>query len=418
MYPIDIDEIEDYEDFRAELAGCFIQSIRPEKKAERIAEGSNYEFLLKVRMDIFNTIIPLSEIINDCKIFKPNTTESGHEIVSALLSELISEAENIKYSKFIEEDAQKTKPTTSLTSAKLEDSVPTGKIQFKLYSQMTQLDKPDVLKDEMVQVLQYEFHQSNPKYNGVFVNGEELMRVDPLSIEESDPLLRLEILNELHTEALAAGIDKLISESTGDRLQVIIRNGVHYTTLDIDKERSSCLILDAVGDFRANRIQKITQYSSYIKQVIDVKPVKIDRLDKVSVEHIQKDEYSCPLFALDMSLVVSGYDNIHEHLAKIATPNSEKGGLDVTWFDLPPDLIKLCQSTTILEKYMEKNPTACTELLELTNNNEKGFALKQLESSFVKIIGDFIEPTKEEDLELILKGTVESHSPSLKTDLI
>ncbi len=147
---------------------------------------------------------------------------------------------------------------------------------------------------------------------------------------------------------------KELPEGVSHRAQVIINNNSHYTTVDfhISREGVKFILLDAANEPRAAVVlDKFMQNEA----IVDGVAVGADRA-------IQKDAKSCPVFALDQAIQISKID-IFEDLKKLESENFQ-----VTWLDMPPELVRLAQSPSWIEeykkRYLSEHPSVSAEELD------------------------------------------------------
>jgi hypothetical protein len=101
------------------------------------------------------------------------------------------------------------------------------KLQLQIDSKDPRLDK-----SELVMFIMHEIGIVNQNYNGYYIITHGAFADDGANSKDH----------------LFERIENIIKRSEPSRLQIVVKIGVHFTVLDIDKDHSSCLILDAAGD--------------------------------------------------------------------------------------------------------------------------------------------------------------------------
>ncbi len=181
--------------------------------------------------------------------------------------------------------------------------------QARTFDPQTQIEQlPN--RDELVQLLISDINESFRDSDCYFLNTDPYLKI-PMQASES-----MEDHDARKKRALFQELDKIIEGSPGNRIQVIIRTGPHYLTLDIDKEKCSCFIIDAAGNARQNDFLDVTQFSSHIQKVAYIPrstiPHPEDASKTVNVI-LQASAYGCFLFALDHARHVANIDLFLEH---------------------------------------------------------------------------------------------------------
>lgn len=130
----------------------------------------------------------------------------------------------------------------------------------------------------------------------------------------------------------------------GQRQQLIVASGPHYTAVEIDKRNDPprAIVLDAAGDPRSNRI--FLNVSKLIPETFSV-----DGFGKDDIGGIQKDHFSCPLFTLDHCIQLATTD-IYETMP-LKNAERDDGCCFISWNDLPPNFVWNAQTIKRLEHY-------------------------------------------------------------------
>lgn len=159
----------------------------------------------------------------------------------------------------------------------------------------------------------------------------------------------------------------LESKEPKERHRLIIHNTSHYTTVDISPSNTAtgkptAIVLDAANDLRVmmtlNDLSN-NRYDCYIPSGFSFK----------SDTNLQKDHYSCPLFALDHALQMSYMsDQTRQDIVSLATTTADFNSWHgLNWDDFPPEIVCNAQSISTLEQYQaqltEKNPTLLTKTM-------------------------------------------------------
>lgn len=128
------------------------------------------------------------------------------------------------------------------------------------------------------------------------------------------------------------------------RLQLLVRNEVHYTAIDISlqADQADCAVMDAYGEDKAHLIEKVFQQSGY----------RVFTLGKE--ERIQLDQRSCSLFSLGHVFASSKDPRFFDNLAKISSYCEETGLHYVEWSDLPLKMIRTSQNQVVNELFKKK----------------------------------------------------------------
>ena len=231
----------------------------------------------------------------------------------------------------------------------------------------------------------------------------------------SKPELKLVEIEIRTNKLLFQFIDELINESieqNKNRLQIVMKSGVHYTVIDIDIKLKSCIIVDAAQDFRRTRLHKIAEFSKHItdnKKLIDIRAQGFEHAGKViNGGAIQKSDHGCWVFALNQCFEIAKLATIHNDLLALSKYNQNDKLNTVDWISLPPALVKLAQSQTFLKYYISKNPEHSVEINRLTNNNSKFYGyLSAIEELKGKLTLIFDRKTDAE-IENIISGNTSS----------
>lgn len=252
------------------------------------------------------------------------------------------------------------------------DSTPTKRAilhQMRTFDPLTPIEQPPN-RDELVQLLISDINKSFRDSDCYFLNTDPYLKI-PMQASES-----MEDHDARKKGALFQELDKIIEGSPGNRIQVIIRTGPHYLTLDIDKEKCSCFIIDAAGNARQNDFLDVTQFSSHIQKVAYIPRSTISHPEDASKTVnviLQASAYGCFLFALDHARHVANIDNIHETI--LENPSEERSDVyEVSWFRMNPEMVKNSQSTQVITAYKASASEEDRDRIdELTANNTKGY---------------------------------------------
>ena len=158
------------------------------------------------------------------------------------------------------------------------------------------------------------------------------------------------------------------------RTQLIfkIASSEHWSTLDIQREEDGTLkifFLDAIG------------HTTNLPEV-DVFCYQHEFELTQSMGGVQKDFSSCSIFCMDHALHLSKIPDLHEQLSLVRTKEPKKGlTYSVDPIDLPPTLVKNAQSTSFIDKYLNKHPEHLSAKI-----NTKGQTLKEYTESHQVIV--------------------------------
>lgn len=130
-----------------------------------------------------------------------------------------------------------------------------------------------------------------------------------------------------------------IQDQVSKRYQVIVHNTGHYTALDVING-ASCLVLDAANDPRMSAVVDVCRTNG-LKTLVAMCQ---------DGEALQKDDFSCPLFAFDhcMQLAATS-EGLHEKLFLKAQPYN--GVFHLAWLHFPPNLVWNAEASTWLSQY-------------------------------------------------------------------
>lgn len=181
------------------------------------------------------------------------------------------------------------------------------------------------------------------EYMRLFLDQEKQTRK-----KNNEPPLNAYVVKRNELEGFVEKINDLQNSSNLPiRLQLLVENNNHYTTMDflVNKDGVSCIILDAAYDTRGLPLPAV------VKNVIPDCAVRFaETYDKkgegVGIQH---DPTSCPMFAYDHACKISRMDNIHD----LAAQKGEADSID--WHELPADLIMHAQSYSFLKEYNERH---------------------------------------------------------------
>lgn len=200
-------------------------------------------------------------------------------------------------------------------------------------------------------------------YNGVLIHLDEVIQT---SASKRNPLL-------------AEKIDELVKKAKSNghyRLQVIVKSGSHYTPCDIDIKNRSLFVFDAAGDIRRAFLHTMAGYSKTIDKdkVFDVRSdgfVIGKRIINGGV--IQKSQRGSWIISLRHSFYFASQKNLYDMISRLAQQDARDPVRKVSWFELPPPVVMMAQSTKFLENYMELHPELRSMMMALTKNNESNY---------------------------------------------
>ncbi|MFZ2315182.1 MAG: hypothetical protein WAW86_05945 [Gammaproteobacteria bacterium] len=151
-------------------------------------------------------------------------------------------------------------------------------------------------------------------------------------------------------------IKQIIPSDTPQRLQFIIKNGGHYTSLDvrISSAGNQCMVLDAIGDLRGQMLAlqavnlKDDEGRKFFTQVYLAFPD-----DNIHV--LQTDSFSCPILAYDHAQQAAKIENLYEYLADYIPNNKKEQFIIVSWMQLPAKLVWNAQSVEFVQAYLDQH---------------------------------------------------------------
>ncbi|KTD61162.1 YopJ family acetyltransferase [Legionella spiritensis] len=368
---------------------------------------ADFDFLQTIHIDLAKDKLSLAEIFEKIEL---HITTKGYDQVNECFQELSDVKSNPKYQTVFSDDHKKNSQPVIHEPTKI-----------KLRGQIGNFDDPKVYRDDMVRLMMHDFSQKIP-YNGRLIDADPFTML-PLNEEElqMDSEEQRRIAHSRRENALLfAEIDRVIAEDTSghNRIQILVRSGPHYTTLDIDKKNRSCFIVDAVDDSSQYRLHQIPDFSKLVDKVFYVKSPMIPsgKSDETMKGALQKDSSSCSVFALDHSFQVALNPEVHQWLESNAVPGSEQSTTlyHVTWNQLPPDMVKNAQSTTVIRHYMDSNPNVATQVMALTGDNKSGHGLVDTKETFKSVIHGYCDQYSEGALLEMMKVTTSVPETSMK----
>jgi hypothetical protein len=266
-------------------------------------------------------------------------------------------------------------------------------IKLKMKEQIDSLSENSTAKDEFIHLMLHQFREQGinayliaPEKNEPQISGSCFFSV--ISQKKLIPILQ-NIVTEIHNCIL-------YDETTHPRIQMIIRLQEHYCVLDFDKLSKQCLVLDAAGDAQQTHILDVLQSSSVITSVVYVNNFTYEYHGVTKTTTLQKDYYSCSVFALDHIQVCAHQENLHELLRQRGRVESEKLK-SISWFDLPVSFIRNAQSPTFKDKYCATTgDESAKEYLELYNFKR---TVKYLKLHGVRLLIDIPEEDCQEMID-------------------
>src|SRR3990167_2937944 len=156
---------------------------------------------------------------------------------------------------------------------------------------------------------------------------------------------------------------------TSMRVQVIVKQAAHYTTVDLElsRDNNTCIVLDAGADPRGMTklpmaLSKLTNSDNQplFSEITIIRPNQDDG------RRPQNDLHNCPAFSMAHACEASKIASLHRDLVNSATPPNGLRYRFIDWRDAPPSLVKDAQSFTFLKDYVKTNVRAA-ELPELTD---------------------------------------------------
>jgi hypothetical protein len=248
-------------------------------------------------------------------------------------------------------------------------------VKLTLRTQMEAFAQEDpTQKDELVKLMMCQFRQ-DPTYNGYFASADPVGSTGTIK-HSSDA-------NDTPTmAALRSNIQRIMDndDPKNNRIQIIVRQFDHYTTLDIDKRSGSVFIIDAAGDTKQYNLFALLETNELVKQLYYVRTSEFltDKGDKKQAR-MQYDTYSCSIFALDHSLQVARNLQLHKWLQANATCDNHGGAnrYCVDWTQLDANMVRNAQSPTFRQHYAALHPESAAYLQEhdLTKTKHHFFSI-------------------------------------------
>lgn len=178
-------------------------------------------------------------------------------------------------------------------------------------------------------------------------------------------------------------------------------------TLDIDKEKKSCFILDAAGDIRQERFLALSTFIQDIDRVTYVKTENVPHPDdsaRTIRTILQCDSHSCSIFALDHAKQIASLKDIHEQI-KETSSGEEEAIHFIKWTDLPPEMVKNAQSTNVLKWYNENNAECAEKLNALTGNNKKNHGFEEARKNITQEAHKLCDEKSESEIKAMIEST-------------
>ena len=199
-----------------------------------------------------------------------------------------------------------------------------------------------------------------------------------------------------------------VLKKEGGRSRMIVKNGRHYTALDIDYSNPSrlrALLLDAAAAFSASIPDEILKKQGFtVFSPCNFGEEGIQR-------GIQKDKDSCSLFAFDHCRQLA-------HVPPIVYDDLEKAFADkgyVLWKELPPNLVWNTQSLSILEEYQkaaeERDPGSLSRPLY------EGMSFRDYMEKNVCLYPGIVVPRNEAINLSVLGGVLTDYLHGMKKEL-
>lgn len=226
------------------------------------------------------------------------------------------------------------------------------------------VDTDPVKKDEFVQLVMQHFEE-HEAYNGYLVHNDE-----PLEHESMPPVAGEHPLAPT-IAALYYRLNQVIAEGSphSNRMQIIVRQQEHYTLIDIDKAARSAFVIDSSGDAKALILNDFARYSAHIDKVYHVAEHEYDRPlsgcpsgpgGGKGISRMQKDGWSCSVFALEFSRLVARSPSLHQLLEQQSAPVlGTESQYCLSWEMLGPEFVAISQSPTY-RYYHAENLRAAT----------------------------------------------------------
>lgn len=169
----------------------------------------------------------------------------------------------------------------------------------------------------------------------------------------------------INHELIKQLMQKQINSPHEKRVQVIAKSGAHYTAIDFNfsREGNSFTVIDAASDPREQQ---------YFEALRDVRindnpssPPVFKNCYMVSAQDskmfLQKDQMSCPGFAIDVAVKMSQMKDFYKYLQNahadqrngFAKLNTKEGINLVDWTMMPPNFVINAQSRSVIKNYLE-----------------------------------------------------------------
>lgn len=168
----------------------------------------------------------------------------------------------------------------------------------------------------------------------------------------------LDILNEMQ------------AANVGCRLQLIVCNEVHYTAIDLEisPEEKICCILDAYRESKAALVEKAFLDAGFISFVVGRDNDDID-------QQVQTDTRSCSIYSMSQLVSTAKIPNFLQRL-KEGRAGIPGKSVNVSWTELPANIIKNSQNCQLLQEYIEKHDSDDVDLEYYFNKRGRGIESK------------------------------------------
>ena len=222
-------------------------------------------------------------------------------------------------------------------------------VKLKMKVQIDSLSCNSTPKDDLIELMLHDYRQNGinayliaPEKIPPTIIGSSVFTV--VSAKKLMPILE-KIANAIRQCILA-------DVSSHPRIQMIVRQQEHYCVVDFEKSSGRCFVLDAAGDARQYNLIDVLKSLSVVTSIVYVNNFTYEHAGAMKTTTLQKDFYSCALFALDHVQVCASQDDLHQILATKANDEDPKIST-ITWFDLPAPFVRNAQSPTFKIKYFE-----------------------------------------------------------------
>lgn len=297
-------------------------------------------------------------LLTNIRSFLERSEFKGHFFAQSLITDLESKTLSALRNKYLSRDWE----------SKTDFSIPFALDILKLFSNFGEY--PFDINDLILQEENALKNRLQEKQLPLIpANRDEMMRL--LTYRKENPSQKNFhcYVMELHElEGMVNEIQKILPKEGVHRFQFLVRNGFHYTAIDMELhgEKKRCIVMDAASD------SKYKEIVNTLKS-LDFNEIYVAGND--GKERIQHDHENCAYFSLEHALKSARMPGYYQFLESHASDLNENGVREISWYFFPPEFIKHAQSKTFMNNYIGNS------LSERTSNLKKHFEPRVIEGA-------------------------------------